>query len=101
TIVSNLELKELFGAICKSLRPAISHDIAVLSLTDIEANTETFYAKDSDGRPGKGFLEEGTTIPIDDSPFSRALLVDQHPIRIDRMDVDPRAPERATAEGIM
>src|SRR5262245_37905384 len=73
-IVSNLKLRDLFYAVSKSLQAVVHHDIAQLSLYGAASNTITFHAIDSGERQRKGFLTEGKTVNLDDSPTMKHII---------------------------
>jgi formate hydrogenlyase transcriptional activator len=100
-IVSNLALRDCFVAISRSLQSVFRHDIAQLSLYDPASNQITFYAIDSGDRHGKGFLTEGRTVNLDDSPTMKFIIREQKSWRSDRIDQNPSASKLAAAEGLI
>src|SRR5215471_8995908 len=100
-IVSNLDLRDLFFAVSKSLQSVLHHDLAQLSLYDAASNTITFHAIDSGERQGRGFLTEGKTVNLDDSPTMKYIIREQKSWRSDHMDQNPTAAKLASAEGLI
>ena len=72
SVVSNLELRDLFQAISTSLRRLISHDSAALLLPDRHnSNALRVYALDFP--EGRGFLRQDMLLPINGSNPGRAF----------------------------
>lgn len=73
SVVSNLDLLDLFKAISASLRRVIRHDSASLMLPDPQLpDTLRIYALDFPD--GRGFLQQDMPIPIKSSNPGRAFL---------------------------
>ncbi|HSY12586.1 MAG TPA: sigma 54-interacting transcriptional regulator [Verrucomicrobiae bacterium] len=73
SVVSNLELHDLFHAISTSLRRLVSHDSATLLLPDTsEPKMLRVYALDFPG--SRGFVHQDMTIPIEETNPGRAFV---------------------------
>ena len=70
-VVSTLNLHELLNAVSKSLRRLTRHQYASLCLYDAETERLQIHALDS--LSGKGFLQEGLSVPVKDAPAGLAV----------------------------
>jgi formate hydrogenlyase transcriptional activator len=100
-MVSNLELRDLFFAVSKALKSVFHHDLAQLSLYHAASNSITFHSIDAGERQSKGFLTEGRTVNLNDSPTMKSIIMDQTTWRTDHMDHNPSASRLAAAEGLI
>jgi formate hydrogenlyase transcriptional activator len=72
SVVSALELRELFGVIVTSLRRALPHDRTSLVLHEPEQNQFRLYA--SHFPDGNGFIQDGLQTPVEGTPAGVAFL---------------------------
>ena len=99
-VVSNLDLKSLFGAISKSLRDVLHHDYTSLALHDREQNHLKLYAIDFP--TGSGLLQESMDVPLEGSRAGKAFL-ERRPILIRNFDsakFNSDVSQRFTQEGL-
>ncbi|WP_447984876.1 sigma 54-interacting transcriptional regulator [Nitrospira sp. Nam74] len=71
SVVSALELRDLFGAIVTSLRRALPHDRTSLVLHEPEQNRFRLLA--SHFPDGNGFIQDGLQTPVEGTPAGMAL----------------------------
>jgi formate hydrogenlyase transcriptional activator len=71
SVVSALELRDLFGAIVTSLRRALPHDRTSLVLHEPEHNRFRLFA--SHFPDGNGFIQDGLQTPVEGTPSGVAL----------------------------
>jgi formate hydrogenlyase transcriptional activator len=71
SVVSALELRDLFGVIVAALRRALPHDRTSLVLHEPEQNRFRLYA--SDFPDGNGFIQDGIQTPVDGTPAGVAF----------------------------
>ena len=72
SVVSALELRDLFGAIVTSLRRALPHDRTSLVLHESEQNQFRLYA--SHFPDGNGFIQDGLQTPVEGTPAGVAFM---------------------------
>jgi formate hydrogenlyase transcriptional activator len=76
SVVSNLELRDLFQALSTSLRRVVSHDSASLILPDTEfPDMLRIYALDFP--ESRGFLQQGMLLSISNTNVGRAFVTQQ------------------------
>lgn len=71
SVVSALELRDLFGVIVTSLRRAVPHDRTSLVLHEPEHNRFRLYA--SHFPAGNGFIQDGLQTPVEGTPAGVAF----------------------------
>ena len=71
SVVSALQLRELFGLIVASLRRAMPHERTSLVLHEPEQNRFRLYASDFPG--GNGLIQDGLLTPVEGTPAGVAL----------------------------
>jgi len=99
TLVSNLELRPLFGAVTGVLRRIVPHDYTSLALYDAERKAFEVRALEFGGR---GPAPEHSWVPADGTPAGAALAAGET-MRFERADLERLPSEfarRLLAEGI-
>lgn len=99
-VVSTLNLHELLNAVSTSLRRLMRHEYASLSLYDPETQRLQIHALDFPA--SKGLIQEGLSVPVEDTPAGLALTSHQ-PVFVTRHDVEQFGPDiarRILAEGL-
>ena len=76
TLVSELDIRDLFPSIIACLRRAVPHEYSSLTLIVPGTDQLRVHARVFEGN--LGIFEEGTTAPIDDTPAGRAVET-KHP----------------------
>jgi formate hydrogenlyase transcriptional activator len=84
-IVSQLDLRELFNAISRSLRRLLQCDYVSLALYEPEGNRMRVQALDFPG--GKGLIQEEMTAPLDQTPAGAAFAT-RRPVLLGRAEID-------------
>jgi formate hydrogenlyase transcriptional activator len=76
--------------------------MAALTLYHAATNEITLYAIDSGGKERKTEVKEGRTGPLDTAPvYIKRLILEQKPIKTDRMDGTPDSSPLAMSEGLV
>jgi formate hydrogenlyase transcriptional activator len=99
-VVSTLDLRELLTTVAASLRRVMSHGYASLALYDSDNNTLQIHALDFP--EGRGLLQEGITVRLEDAPSGLAIT-NRETVLLTRADVermDSEFARRALDEGI-
>ena len=81
-LVANRNFRELFVAISVLLRKIIHHDFAALILHSAARDLLRVYALDFPG--GKGLIQQGTTLSVEDSPPGYSYTT-RHPLLVDNL----------------
>ena len=84
TLVTHLELRELFSGLSAALRLAFRHDYSSLSLYNAEQNNFEIRALDLPN--GRGLIREGMTFGFG-TPAARAFAT-RKPLLVSRLDAD-------------
>lgn len=91
-VVSTLDLRELMTTVATCLRRVMSHGYASLALYDSDNNTLQIHALDFP--EGRGLLQEGITVPLEDAPSGLAIKT-RETVLLTRADVEQMDSEFA------
>src|SRR5262249_13146526 len=83
-LVSNLEPRALFSAICSCLRRVVAHDYTSVTVYDEKKNAFDLWAIEF---AGKGLIREHMFIPMQGSPAGAAFSAGR-PMRFARSDLE-------------
>jgi formate hydrogenlyase transcriptional activator len=100
-VVSNLELKDLLGAMSANVRRVMECDGAGVALPDLESNELRLYAFDFPG--SKGLVPEELTVPLDGKMAPARVFRTARPEVVNRIDLrenNPDIPKPALAAGV-
>jgi formate hydrogenlyase transcriptional activator len=100
TLVSTLDLRELFDGISAALRRVLQHDYASLVLYDSETRQLRLHALDFSGN--KRLMLEGTPVPIEGTPSGLAFKT-REPVLVNQQNIDQFTSEitrRLVGEGL-
>jgi formate hydrogenlyase transcriptional activator len=75
SVVSNLDLPDMFGALSSSLRRVLTYDSAILLLPDAQ-DPDVLRVHALDFPNGRGYLQQDTLVPLSSNP-GRAFLTGQ------------------------
>ena len=98
-LVSNLEPRALFSAICQFLRRVVAHEYTSLGIYDAKQNAFDLWAIEF---AGKGLLREHMIVPMEGSPAGRAFAAGKA-VLFERTDLEAMSSEAAAlllAEGV-
>jgi formate hydrogenlyase transcriptional activator len=98
-LVSNLEPRALFSAICRFLRRVVAHEYTSLGIYDAKQNAFDLWAIEF---AGKGLLREHMIVPMEGSPAGVAFAAGRA-VLFERADLEVMSSEPAAlllAEGV-
>ena len=90
-LVSNLEPRALFSAICRFLRRVVAHEYTSLGVYDAKQNAFDLWAIEF---AGKGLLREHMIVPMEGSPAGSAFAAGRPPL-FERGDLEAMSSEAA------